>query len=85
MSDSESCSTDLLAVWLEDKRKGLVYACSEKGGKCRCNLCDRERARLQMIEQVIAKLNELTANNPIDGTARTPPVMGSVGNSGGDK
>ena len=62
MSDSESRSTDLLAVWLEDKRKKLVYACSEKDGQCPCNMCDRERARLQMIEQVIAKLNELTAN-----------------------
>ncbi len=55
--------SNALAVWLEGKREALVYACSEKGGKCLCSMCDRERARLQMIEQVIAKLNEFAANN----------------------
>lgn len=45
--------------WLEEKRKALVYACSEKGGECKCDICDRERARLRTIEQVIAKHKEL--------------------------
>lgn len=65
MSDSESRLLDLLAVWLENKRKMLVYACSEKGGKCSCNVCRQERARLQMIEQVISKVEELTTNDSI--------------------
>lgn len=59
-------STDLLAVWLEDKRKALEYACSERDGNCKCDMCNRERARLQMIEQVIAKLHELTANSALN-------------------